>query len=300
MMRLGGVLVALATPFGADGSSVDEPALRRLVDAVIGGGVAGIVPCGSTGEFTSLTNEERRRVAEVVLDQAAGRVPVVPHVGAMTTHEAAGLARHAEAAGAAGVMAVAPWYEPLTLDETHAYFTGIAGSISIPVMAYNLPVATGNNLTGEWLAALAEETGNVCYVKDTSGDLAQAQRLAKDFGHLLGVFVGWDTLLAPAFIAGVAGTVVGAANFLAPQIVEVWQLVQSGRPDEALERWAHILPVLETLTSGHYNGGIKLGLEMIGLASGPNRDPVLPVPRAYRDLLAARIAELGLPQASVR
>jgi 4-hydroxy-tetrahydrodipicolinate synthase len=116
MDRLRGVMAPVATPFTGDGS-VDEKALRQLVDRLIEDGLHALIPCGSTGEFAALTHDERRRVAEIVIDQAGGRVPVVPHTGAMTTSEAVELSLHAERAGAAGVMVVAPYYEPLSVAE---------------------------------------------------------------------------------------------------------------------------------------------------------------------------------------
>lgn len=292
---LGGVLSAVATPFTSDASAVDEPALRRLVEATLAGGVHGLVPCGSTGEFTALDGAERRRVAEVVIEQAAGRVPVLPHTGAMTTREAVALSRHAQAAGASGVMLVAPYYEPLALEEVRAYYEDVAAAIDIPIMVYNLPVATGLNLTPEWLADLSRDTGGkVRYVKDTSGDVAQAQRFARTLGGGFRTFVGWDTLLGPAFTVGVAGTVVGAANFIPRQIVEVWELIAAGEGTEAARAWARLVPIMEFLVSGGYNAAIKAGIELIGLAAGPTRAPVAPASPQRRAELAAHLVDLGL------
>src|SRR5207253_473957 len=131
--RLGGVLSALLTPFDDDGA-VDEATLRRVVDRNIDGGVHGVVACGSTGEFTTLSGSERRRVVEAVIDQAAGRVPVVAQTGAQSTKEAIALSRHAEQAGASVLMVVAPYYEPLTIDETKRYLRTVAESVNIPIM----------------------------------------------------------------------------------------------------------------------------------------------------------------------
>lgn len=292
--QLGGVLSAVATPFTSDGSAVDAPALRRLVEATIGAGIHGLVPCGSTGEFTSLSSDERRHVAEVVIDAAAGRVPVVPHTGAMTTAEAVALSRHAQAAGATAVMAVAPYYEPLSLDELRGYYLDLSAAIDIPIMLYNLPVATGHNLTGDWLIELARESGRIRYIKDTSGDLSQAQRLVAQHGHELGIFVGWDTLLGSAFLAGAAGTVVGAANVIPAAIVEVWEHVAGGRAGEAVAAWRRILPLMDFLVSGGYNAAIKVGMEIVGLDAGPLRAPVRPLPAERRAQLAALLGDLGV------
>lgn len=135
---LRGVLVALATPFAADGS-IDVPRLRQLVDRTIDGGVHGVVACGSTGEFSALTGDERRLVVETVVDQTARRVPVVAQTGSTSTAGAIELTRHAESVGVDVVMPVAPFYEALNLAETKHYLRRVASSVSIPVMLYNLP-----------------------------------------------------------------------------------------------------------------------------------------------------------------
>ena len=143
---LSGVLTALVTPFTDDGA-IDEAVLRQVVDRNIDGGVHGVVACGSTGEFSALSGAERRFVVETVIDQSAGRVPVVAQTGAQSTAEAIELSQHAEKAGASVLMVVAPYYEPLSIEETKLYLRTVADSVSIPVMLYNLPVATGVNMT---------------------------------------------------------------------------------------------------------------------------------------------------------
>ncbi|MGO4428502.1 dihydrodipicolinate synthase family protein, partial [Streptomyces sp. MCAF7] len=171
--QLSGVLTALASPFAADGK-LDEKTLRRLVDRGIDGGVDGVVACGSTGEFAAMSAAERRQVVETVVDQAAGRVPVVAQTGALSTREAVELSRHAQAAGASVLMVVAPYYEPLTLDETLHYLRTVADAVDVPIMLYNLPGATGVNLSPETVGQLAREVENIQYIKDTSADMAQA------------------------------------------------------------------------------------------------------------------------------
>uniref|UniRef100_UPI000836DA42 dihydrodipicolinate synthase family protein n=1 Tax=Aldersonia kunmingensis TaxID=408066 RepID=UPI000836DA42 len=202
--QLSGVLVALATPFAADGR-IDEDLLRRLVDRTIDGGVDGVVACGSTGEFAAMTNAERRFVVETVIDQVAGRVPVVAGTGAVSTAEAIELTRHAEAAGASVVMVVAPYYEPLTMDETLDYLRTVAGAVKIPVMLYNMPAATGVNMTPDVVGQLAREVDNIRYIKDTSGDMAQAGQLIHNYGDVISTFVGWDSYLLAALTEGAAG-----------------------------------------------------------------------------------------------
>src|SRR5918992_1180838 len=210
-VQLRGVLTALATPFTADGS-VDEPRLRALVDRSIDGGVHGVVACGSTGEFSALSSDERRLVVETVVDQAARRVPVIAQTGAASTAEAIRLSRHAQSVGADVVMPVAPYYEPLSIEETLTYLRAVAGAVDIPVMLYNLPVATGVDLTPATVGTLAREVENIRYIKNTTVDMAQSAALIHDHGDVIATFVGWDSLLLSALAEGAAGVMAGTAD----------------------------------------------------------------------------------------
>ncbi|NUR06027.1 MAG: dihydrodipicolinate synthase family protein [Nocardioidaceae bacterium] len=285
---LRGVLVALATPATTDGA-LDEAALRALVDRTIDGGVHGVVACGSTGEFTALTTDERRRVVEVVVDQTAGRVPVVAQTGGTSAAKAIALTRHAEAAGVDVVMPVAPYYEPLTLDETRHYLRRVAGSVQVPVMLYNLPHATGVDLAPEVVAGLAREVPNIRYVKNTSPDMAQAARLIHEYGDLVGTFVGWDSLILSALVSGSAGVMAGTANVVPAELVEVHDRVREGDLAAARAAWARVHPLLDAALSTSYVAAVKAAMEAIGHSAGPVRDPLLPLGPAD----AARIEQLA-------
>ena len=285
---LSGVLVALATPFSADGS-VDEATLRALVDRTIDGGVHGVVACGSTGEFSALTSDERRLVVETVVDQTARRVPVIAQTGLTSTAEAIALSRHAQSVGADIVMPVAPFYEPLSLAETMHYMRRVASSVDIPVMLYNLPAATGVDLSPDTVATLAREVENIRYVKNTTPDMAQAAQLIHHYGDLVGTFIGWDTLILSALLSGAAGVMAGTANAVPAEIVAVHDAVQSGDLDAARQAWARIYPLLDAALSLNYIAAVKVALDAVGFPAGPTREPVLPLDPED----ATRITELA-------
>src|SRR5919202_5352914 len=167
-----GVLPALITPYTADGVAIDAHALSANVERLIAGGVAGLVPGGSTGEFTTLSHAGRRQLVEATLEAAAGRVPVVAGTGALSTRETVELSVHAERAGAAAVMIVPPFYDALSWRELRAHYTAVADAIAIPIMYYNLPSATGVTLTAEQFRKLP-----VAALKDTGGDTVAATEL---------------------------------------------------------------------------------------------------------------------------
>jgi 4-hydroxy-tetrahydrodipicolinate synthase len=273
---LSGILSALITPFDSQGA-LDEAALRRVVDRNIDGGVHGVVACGSTGEFTTLSGAERRLVVETVIDQTAGRVPVVAQTGAQSTSEAIELSRHAEQAGASVLMVVTPYYEPLSLEETERYLRTVAGSVTIPVMLYNLPVATGVNMTPELVAKLARQVENIRYVKDTTGDLAQAAQLIHQYGEVVSTFVGWDALLLAALTEGAAGVMAGTANVFAAELVSIHTAIVERDLDRARREWDHLYPLMNAIMSVPFVSAVKAALNAIGGAVGDPRLPVLPL-----------------------
>jgi 4-hydroxy-tetrahydrodipicolinate synthase len=274
MSSLHGLLTALVTPFTAGGDSVDEPRLRALVDYNVESGVHGLVPGGSTGEFAAMSDDERRHVLEIVVDQTAGRIPVIAQTGGMTTKEAIGLSRHAEATGATAVMVVGPYYEPLTVNETMHHFRAIASSVGIDVMVYNLPVATGVNLLPQDLAMLAGDVPNIRYVKDTSGDFTQGARLIHEYSDVVAVFIGHDTLYFASLVEGAAGSVNGGGNFIAAELVEIYDHVKAGDIEAARTIWNRVFPVAEFLVSGGYVTGVKGALDILGKSAGAPRPPM--------------------------
>jgi 4-hydroxy-tetrahydrodipicolinate synthase len=282
------VLTALATPFTADGN-IDQASLQILVNRSIAGGVHGVVACGSTGEFSTLSSNERRLVVEIVVDQVAGRVPVIAQTGATSTAEAIRLSRHAQSAGADVVMAVAPYYEPLTIDETLSYLRAVAGSVDIPVMLYNLPVATGVDLDPDTVGALAREIENIRYIKNTTVDMAQSARLIHNHGDVISTFVGWDSLLLSALAEGAAGVMAGTANVVPAELVAVYDAVSAGNLGQAREAWARVYPLIDAIMAQPFVPAVKAGLAAVGFPVGKPREPVAGLDPAA----AARIAELA-------
>jgi 4-hydroxy-tetrahydrodipicolinate synthase len=282
MIELTGVLAAVATPFDTD-DRIDELRLRSLTDSLIEAGVHGLVPGGSTGEFAALTGEERRRLLEVVIEQNAGRVPVIAHTGAITTSEAVSLSKHAAGLGAAGLLVLPPYKDRLTVDETSGFFGAIADAVDLPVIVYNLPLATGVNLAPEDIAVIAERSPNVRYVKDTSGDFHQLTRSIHDFSDLYTTLVGWDTMLLAALVEGARGCILGSTNLFAREVVHLYDSVQKSDLATAKRQWARLYPAMRFLLSGGYVGGLKGALDVQGNSVGVPRLPVAELSAERRD-----------------
>ena len=266
-----GVLPALITPFTDDGGAIDTRALAANVERLIAGGVGGLVPGGSTGEFTTLSHAERRRLAEATVEAAAGRVPVVAGTGALSTRETVELSVHAERAGAAAVMVVPPFYDALSWPELLAHYTAVADAIEIPIMYYNLPGASGVTVTAEQLRELP-----VSCLKDTGGDATAATELIQTDGPTL--LNGWDTLTFAALAAGVRAVVWGVASILPEPCVELHRLlIDDIDLPAARELWARLWPLCAFLESHSYAAAVKTACRLVGDTTGPVRAPLLPL-----------------------
>lgn len=290
--QLTGVLSALVTPFTADGQ-IDVDNLRRVVDHSIDGGVDGVVACGSTGEFAAMSGTERRLVTDTVIDQAAGRVPVIAQTGAVSTAEAVELSRHAQDAGAAVLMVVTPYYEALTLDETMRYLRTVAGSVDIPIMLYNLPDATGVNLSPDTVGQLAAELPNIRYLKDTSGDLVQLGKLIHHHGDAVSTFVGCDNLLLAALADGAAGVMAGTANVMPAELVSLHRALRAGELDRARKEWSRIYPLMDAIMSAPFIAAVKSAMNALALPAGELREPLSPLDESTARSIAALVRELG-------
>ena len=287
--QLRGVLTALAIPFAADGS-IDTDLLRKIVDRSIDGGVHGVVACGSTGEFATMTNDERRLVVETVIDQAAGRVPVIAQTGAVATTEAIELSRHARGAGADALMLVTPYYEPLSEAETMRYLQRVAGSVDIPIMLYNLPGITGLNLTPEFVEQLVDVIPNIRYIKDTSGDMAQAGKLIHRLAGRIDTFIGWDSLLVASIAEGAAGVMAGTANIFPRELVSIYNALQANNLAQAQREWKQIYPLMDAIMSAPFIQAVKAALNAQGVPVGNPREPLLPLDAAASATIARAVA----------
>ncbi|KAA9164030.1 dihydrodipicolinate synthase family protein [Amycolatopsis acidicola] len=286
-MPFSGVISAMITPFTEDGEKVHGDSLAALVEQGIADGISGFVPCGGTGEFPALSEDERRAVIEATCSQVAGRVKVVAQVGAPSTRAAVANARHAEQSGADAIMVATPYYEPLDLDGAFRYLEKVAESTSLPICVYNHPPAMGVTWGRESLARIKDLIPTVEIVKDSSGDFASLTSLLLDPIPGVDVFVGEDILVPPAFLTGKAGAIVGAANFLTPGFAALQRAAEAGDAARAYEIWHGILPLINAVISGPYNGAVKAVCGILGLQVGPIREPYLSLVPSEVDALKA-------------
>jgi 4-hydroxy-tetrahydrodipicolinate synthase len=292
--RLHGVIPAIPTPFTADGREVDEAALRRIVRHVVDAGVPGIMTTGGTGEFPHQSREERRRVTEIAASEAAGAAPIYAGTAACATWEAIALAEDAAAAGADAAILTPPFYFRIPDDMLHRHFADVAGADVLPVVVYNNPLYTGNNLSPQLIASLME-LPNVIGLKQSNDDLGQlveALRLSADSGRSL--CTGIDSQFYAALCVGARGIYSTAAAIVPSQMVRLYDLVQAG--DHVAARAQHELlqPLNRFLEyDPGYVSPTKEALEMMGIGCGPVRRPLPDFPDEERPALREALAALG-------
>lgn len=294
--KLHGLLAAVTTPFTADGSAIDEQAIRWHAERLIAAGIHGLVPTGTTGEFPTLTPEEYRRVIEVYIEAVAGRVPVVPGIGQLSTAATIELARYAQQAGADAIMVVPPFYDPLSFEAVKAFLGELSAAIDLQIVYYNVPGCTGVRLGAAELAELGDIPG-VDYLKDTSGDAVSLAELLAVRGDRIKAFNGWDTLTFFGIASGAEGSVWGAAGIVPEQAVALWDaLVEQQDLARARELWRPLWELSSFLESVNYVAGVKTALELIGAPAGPARLPILPLGEADRVRLRDILDRMGMLQ----
>lgn len=286
-----GIYVPPVTPF-LDGA-VDEASLRKLVDYLIEAGATGLVPCGTTGESPTLSHEEHLGVIRVVIEQAAGRVPVIAGAGSNSTREAIELAVGAEELGADALLMVSPYYNRPSQAGIVAHFTTITQHTGLPIVLYNIPFRTGRNVEPSTIVELSK-IPNMRGLKQSTGEIAEAQtviREAKDFS----VLTGDDELLFVLACLGGRGAILASGHFVPARFLELYEHVKAGRVDEARELHYWLLPLVKCLFSEPNPAPIKAGLAGLGIiASDELRLPMTPVTDACRACVTEELRRVGL------
>lgn len=272
MITPAGIIPALITPF-TEQQQLDENALRRTVSRVIADGVHGLFALGTNGEFFTLTHEEKLNIVRIVVDEAAGRVPVFAGTGGIGTEETIRLTREMEHVGIAAVSVITPFFLSFTQAELERHYRRLAAATSLPMLLYNIPGRTGNHLQPATVARLAEEP-NIVGIKDSSGNfdviLQYIERTAPPFS----VLSGTDLLILPSLLAGGRGAVASTANFIPRTVAAIYEHWKQGDMEAAWEAQRLLRPICDAFELGTLPSVLKEALHMAGFPSGPPRDPV--------------------------
>ena len=272
MFKPEGIMPALVTPFTDDGKKVNDEALRNLVSKCIELGVSGVVPCGTTGEFVNLTTKEKKRVIDIVINQANGKVKVVAGTGASGTDQALEMTKYAKDAGADAVLIVTPYYLKPADRGIYQHYDTIASKVDLPIILYNIPQVTGLPLPWQMVEDLAQ-IPNIVGVKDSSGQLSFILAVLEKVRDKINVLCGHDEVVVGALAAGCSGAILASANFIPDIWVKVQDAIQKGNLQTARELQYRVQKIARIIAkSGAV--GTKEALNMMGLKVGPVRLPL--------------------------
>jgi 4-hydroxy-tetrahydrodipicolinate synthase len=289
-----GVYPALITPFKKNGE-IDVQGFRNNIDFVIEGGVSGIVPCGCTGEAATLSFEEQKRLLEVAVDQANGRVPVIGGSGSNNTREAVELTQYAKEAGATAAMLITPYYNKPGDAGQILHYTTVAEKVDIPIILYNVPSRTGINMKPSIVAQLAK-IDNIVGIKEASGSPAQTAEileLTRVHKKPFTVLSGDDNLTIPIMSYGGKGVVSVAANILPAEVSQMVAYYLKGDQKKALDVYYKLAPIMRGLFIETNPIPVKAAASMMGLAAGPMRPPLTTLAPENGKKLQAMLEAVG-------
>jgi len=286
-----GVLTALVTPFRDGG--VDERALQELVELQIAAGVDGLVPCGSTGEAATLSHAEHRRVVEVVVAAARGRVPVLAGTGSNSTSEAIELTRYAKEAGADGALLISPYYNKPTQEGIVAHYAEVARQTAFPLFVYNIPGRTMSNILPATIGRLAE-IDQIVGVKESCGNLDQMAHVIAAVPESFSVLSGDDSLTLPLLALGGKGVISTTSNLAPAEMVELVRAFRAGDVERARAIHYRLLPLFDALFCETNPIPMKAALALRGLILEEIRLPLTRLSSPNRERLQVAMKELGL------
>lgn len=286
-----GSIVAIVTPF-ANGA-VDEEKLRQLVEFQIENGTDAIVPCGTTGESSTLDYQEHDRVIEIVIHQVNKRVPVIAGTGSNSTREAIEMSGHAKKLGADGCLLVTPYYNKPTQEGLYRHYTAIAEAVAIPQILYNVPGRTGINLLPETVARLSAHK-NIVAIKEATGSLQQASEILDLCGDKIDVLSGDDFITFPMMACGAKGVISVTANIMPKEIASLVDAFYAGDMEKARQLHLKTLKINNAMFIESNPVPVKTALGLMGKCSDEVRLPLAPMSDANKAKLAAIMKEYKL------
>jgi len=286
-----GSIVAIVTPF--KNGAVDEEKLRELVEFQIEGGTDAIVPCGTTGESSTLDYEEHDRVIQIVVEQVKKRVPVIAGTGSNSTREAIEMTEHAKQLGADGCLLVTPYYNKPTQEGLYLHYKAVAEAVAIPQILYNVPGRTGVNLLPETVARLSV-IKNIVAIKEATGSLQQASEILALCGDQIDVLSGDDFITFPMMACGAKGVISVLANIMPKAVASLTDAYFAGDLDKARKLHLDTLKISNAMFIESNPVPVKTALGLMGKCSDEVRLPLAPMSAANKAKLEAIMKEYKL------
>jgi 4-hydroxy-tetrahydrodipicolinate synthase len=287
-----GAGTALITPFTKSGA-LDEPAIVRLAKRQVENGIHFLVPCGTTGETPTLTAAERRRVVELVLKAADGKVPVMAGAGGYDTQEVVHVAKEMASVGVQGLLSVTPYYNKPTPEGLYRHFSAIAEATPLPIVLYNVPGRTGCNIDAATLARLAT-IPHVVGVKEASGNITQMVEICRAAPRDFLVLSGDDALTLPLMAIGGRGLISVASNAIPAEMSKRIEAAERGDFDAARQQHHRLVPLMLGNFIESNPGPVKFAMAAMGLCEESYRLPMVPPRPASKEKILAILKELDI------
>ncbi len=288
-----GAITAIVTPFKENGE-LDEESLRKLVEFQIKKRIDGIVPCGTTGESPTLSYEEHKRVIEIVIDAAKGKVPIIAGAGSNSTSHAVEMTRQAANLGADASLHVPPYYNKPTQEGIYRHFSEIAKAVDLPIIAYNIQGRTAVNIETQTLARLAKEHSNIVGVKEASGNIAQMMDVISALPKEFCVLSGDDNLTLPLMSLGGKGIVSVASNIIPKDMHDLTEFALKGDFEKAGKLHYQFLPLFKGIFIETNPIPIKAALAIKGMIKESYRLPMCEMKNENREKLRKILEELSI------
>ncbi|MFD9626742.1 2,4-dihydroxyhept-2-ene-1,7-dioic acid aldolase [Peribacillus muralis] len=297
--RLRGSIAPVITPFD-NNLEVDVQAIENLVNWHIESGSHGISVCGTTGEPSSLTVEERELVMETVIKTVKARVPVAPGTGSANQKETLHLTKRAQEMGADAALVIVPYYNKPNQLALYNHFKTVADSVDIPIVVYNIPGRTGTNLEVKTLARLAEDCKNIIGVKESNKDFEHVNRVLLNCGRDFLLYSGIELLCYPMLAIGGAGHISATANITPKEVADVYNHWVEGDVDKALDLHYKMMPLNDVLFKETNPGPLKAAMGMMGKINPALRPPMGPPSEALEKELHETLQSYGLVEQVIK
>ena len=294
-LRFGRMIPAMVTAFDED-NRVDFERMRALARFLLEGGSDSLLVCGTTGESPTVDNDDKLKLFETVVDEAAGRVPVIANVGTNNTERSIEFAKQAARLGIDGIMAVVPYYNKPPQEGLYQHFKAIAEAAQLPTIVYNIPGRCGINMEAETTLRLAREVENIVAVKEASGDIDQIRRIiegSREFRDDFLVYSGDDSMTLPVMEAGGYGVISTTGNVMPKEMKELTDTCASGDFEAARAVHERLMPIMKHLFTTANPILVKKSLNLVGVEVGGVRLPLVDATPEQTDALAEVLREVG-------
>lgn len=290
--RFGRMIPAMVSAFD-ESKAVDFARMRVLANYLIEGGSDSLLVCGTTGESPTVDNDDKLELFKTVVDEAAGRVPVIANVGSNNTERSIAFGIEAKKLGVDGIMAVVPYYNKPPQEGLYQHFKAIADEVGLPTILYNIPGRCGINMEAETTLSLARDCANIVAVKEASGDMAQVEQIIEGAPEGFRVYSGDDSMTLPIMKAGGHGVISTTGNVLPKEMKELTLLCEQGDFDAAQEAHDKLLPIMKYLFITANPILVKQALNLVGIPVGGVRLPLVDATSEQTEGLAEVLRDLG-------